>query len=214
MATRVLVIDYEIGNILSVCRALEFCGAEILLSGNPDLVRSADRIVLPGVGAFADCIAALRQRQLDTAIIDFVTLGKPLLGICVGMQMLFEGSEEFGWHDGLGIIPGSVCAIPRHDLAQNPVRVPHIGWSALQKAQETTDWSNSILSAVAPGTSAYFVHSFAGYPTNTENVLATCNYADMKITAAVRKGCVFGTQFHPEKSGPQGLAIMKAFLDI
>jgi glutamine amidotransferase len=214
MAKRVLVIDYEVGNILSVRRALEYCGADVVLSDNPDLVQGADRIVLPGVGAFADCVAALRQRQLDTAILEYVALGKPLLGICVGMQMLFEGSEEFGWHEGLGVIPGSVRAIPRQDAAENPVRVPHIGWSALQKAEGASDWTNSILSGIAPGTSAYFVHSFAGYPTYADNVLAICNYAHMQITAAVRKGSVFGTQFHPEKSGLQGLAILKAFLEI
>lgn len=211
---KVLVVDYGVGNLLSVCRALEHCGAEVEMSGDPRALLSASRVVLPGVGAFGDCRRELRARGLDDAVIAHVGRDKPLLGICVGMQMLFDLSEEFGSHEGLGIIAGRVEGIPATDASGAPLKVPHIGWSELIPAGDNgTKWGNSVLTGLQPRVAMYFVHSYAAFPENEADRLADASYGERRIAAAVSKGAVVGTQFHPEKSGPSGLVLIQNFLD-
>jgi glutamine amidotransferase len=214
MSSKVLIVDYGVGNLLSVRRALEHVGADVTLSGNPVDVASAPRIVLPGVGAFGDCMSALRTLGLDHAVREFVTRERPLLGICVGMQMMFDGSEEFGFNEGFGFINGIVRAIPGQDSDGHPQRVPHVGWSPvlLPAGREADWWQDSILNQTEQETPVYFVHSFAGVAEAPDSVLANGVYGGRPFVAAVRKNNIQGTQFHPEKSGPLGLAMLSAFL--
>lgn len=213
MDRKVLVVDYGVGNLLSVRRALEHCGAEVQLSGDPKAFLAASRVVLPGVGAFGDCVRELRARGLDDAVASHVGRGKPLLGICVGMQMLFDASEEFGIHKGLGIIAGRVRAIPRKDASGVQLKVPHIGWSELIPPDERgAGWADSVLKGLRPRVAMYFVHSFSAHPERASDRLADAAYGEQKIAAAVSRGAVVGTQFHPEKSGPAGLMLIRNFL--
>lgn len=207
MRPSVTVVDYDSGNILSVRRALERCGGDVILASSPELIAKADRLVLPGVGAFASCMRALQSRGLADPIRAFVRSGRPFLGICVGMQILFEVGEEFGSHAGLGILPGKVAALP----VDRQIRLPHIGWAPLEAE---FGWEGSILQGIWAGDEAYFVHSFAAQPECPEHCLATANYGGKPFCAAVSHENVSGAQFHPEKSGPVGLKIITSFLQI
>lgn len=213
MKYMVTIIDYGAGNISSVCRAFEHCGAETILTDSIEEIAKAERIVLPGVGSFADGMAGLRSRNLIEPIKQFASTGRPVFGICLGMQMLLDSSEEFGLHDGLGLISGKVVAIPRIGTNGKPNKIPHIGWNELL-ASGKSSWENSIFRNVAPGYSVYFVHSFEVVPHRQENRLADCNYNGRTICAAIRSGSIFGCQFHPEKSGKVGLEIIKNFLTL
>lgn len=209
----IVIVDYGVGNLLSVCRAVAHCGATPLLTNDPERIAAADRVILPGVGAFGDCAAALRANGLDQSVQAFAATGRPLLGICVGMQVLFDVSEEYGEHAGLGLIPGRVKAIPAITMDGLPHKTPHIGWSAIRSASDgPADWSGSTLAGVTPGTAMYFVHSFTAWPQNPAHRLADTLYGGQRISAAVRSGNISGTQFHPEKSGPAGLAVLASFL--
>jgi glutamine amidotransferase len=210
--TAVHVVDYGVGNLLSVCRAFEACGATVVLNGNSGSIAAADRLIVPGVGAFGDCMNELQRRQLVRPILDYVASGRPVLGICVGMQMMMAVGEEFGEHAGLGLIPGRVCAIPATTAGGQPHKIPHIGWTALLKPTPATDWTGTILDGIAPGSTCYFVHSFTAVPEDDKCRLADCDYNGRRISAALRIGNVFGTQFHPEKSGEVGLRILRNFL--
>jgi glutamine amidotransferase len=212
MSRRVVVVDYGVGNLLSVCRALDACGAEVELTGSPVRIGAAERMVVPGVGAFGDCMHELQRRDLARPILDFIGSGRPLLGICVGMQMLMEVGEEFGEHAGLAVVPGRVRAIPHSGPDGVRHKIPHIGWNALHKPDEATSWEGTILDGVATGASAYFVHSFTAEPTDPRYRLADCHYHGCRVSAALRAGNVYGTQFHPEKSGEVGLRILGNFL--
>lgn len=211
MSIKITVVDYGIGNIFSVLRALEHAGSTPELSSDPDEIRSADRVVLPGVGAFANGMEGLRSRNLVEPLREFAKSGKPLLGICLGMQMLVDESEEFGTHQGLGLIPGKVVAIEARDEDGKRLKIPHIGWSPL--TAPNADWSGSPLRDVPEGSSAYFVHSFTVVPASDESRLADTTYGDCRISAAVRKDNVSGCQFHPEKSGEVGLRIIRNFVN-
>ena len=208
----VLVIDYGVGNLLSVCRAFEACGAKVELTGYPARIPGAERIVVPGVGAFGDCIHELRRRDLVQPILDYVATGRPMLGICVGMQMMMQIGEEFGEHAGLGLAAGRVRAIPSTKSDGTPHKIPHIGWNQLLKPAPETVWDGTILDGVPPGSACYFVHSFTAEPTDDRVRLADCDYDGLRISAALRIGNVYGTQFHPEKSGQIGLRILRNFL--
>jgi len=209
---RVTVVDYGIGNLLSVARALEHCGAEVLLASDPRLIERADSLVLPGVGAFADGMAGLRQRGLIEPIRKYARSDRPLLGICLGMQMMLETGEEFGNHDGLGLIPGKVSAIPLTGTDGQPHKIPHIGWNELVPPSPATSWKGTILEDIPPGTAAYFVHSYVAVPTHQKHRLADCLYDGQVISAVIRSGSIYGCQFHPEKSGEAGLAILRRFI--
>lgn len=212
MTNRLVVIDYGVGNLLSVCRAFEACGAKVELTGAAERIAAADRLVVPGVGAFGDCTDELNRRRLVGPILEFIASGRPVLGICVGMQMLLSVGEEFGEHAGLGVVPGRVRAIPSTTADGCAHKIPHIGWSALVKPSADTEWAGTILAGVAPGTTCYFVHSFTAEPQDARYRLADCGYNGRQISAAIRAGNVYGTQFHPEKSGEVGLRILRNFL--
>jgi imidazole glycerol-phosphate synthase subunit HisH len=210
----VTVVDYGIGNLLSVSRALEKCGAEVIFAHSAQAILSAERLVLPGVGAFADGMAGLQSRSLVEPLRTFAAAGRPLLGICLGMQMLMSRSEEFGLSDGLGIIEGNVIAIPRTTLDGRPHKIPFIGWNQLSLPKNMESWDGSILQAIRPGESVYLVHSYTAVPNDPAHRLADCDYDGHLISAAVRSGNVFGCQFHPEKSGPVGLRVVEEFIRI
>lgn len=203
----VTVVDYGMGNLLSVTRALEHCGAEVVLESSPQRIMQAERLVLPGVGAFVDGMSELRQRQLIEPIRDYAISAKPLLGICLGMQMMLDGSDEFGESRGLGIVPGWVRKLP----TQPGIKLPHIGWSAISPPPGA-DWQGSLLQDVPVGHEMYFVHSYHAEPTNPAHRLAETRYGEYAFCAAIRKGNVTGCQFHPEKSGETGLNIIRRFL--
>lgn len=212
MKTKITVIDYGIGNLLSVRQAFEYCGAEVILTDSPELIRNAAGLILPGVGAFENGMDGLRKRQLIQPIRDLVAKGRPLLGICLGMQMLLDTSEEFGDHAGLGLIHGKVVAIPTTKANGSPHKVPHIGWNALLGADPSLAWKGTILDGIEPRSCVYFVHSYTAQPARPEHRLADCDYNGRLISAAVRSGNVYGCQFHPEKSGETGLQIIKNFI--
>lgn len=203
----VTVVDYDVGNLLSVTRAFERCGAEVRMESSPLFVAKAERLVLPGVGAFGDCIGELQSRGLVGPIRDYAASGRPLLGICVGMQMLLEGSEEFGSHAGLGLMRGWVRKLP----VQAGFKLPHIGWSPISPP-EGCSWSGSILEGFPVGEDVYFVHSFAAVPEDTADCLAQTPYGEASFCSVLKRGNVTGCQFHPEKSGEAGLSMIRRFL--
>jgi glutamine amidotransferase len=206
-----VIVDYGSGNVLSVQRALEHCGGEVARAETPEQVRRAERLVLPGVGAFAACMGALEVRGLVPAIREFAASGRPFLGICVGMQILLEESEEFGRHAGIGLVPGRVARIAADGADGKPHRVPHIGWAPLQPP-DGRGWAGTLLADLAPGDAAYFVHSYAAVPADPDHRLADVDYDGRTISAAIARDNVSGTQFHPEKSGPVGLKVIARFL--
>ncbi|MFC3799873.1 imidazole glycerol phosphate synthase subunit HisH [Cohnella sp. GCM10012308] len=214
MANTITLIDYGVGNLLSVSRALEHCGAHVELAQTPEQIEAADKLVLPGVGAFADGMNGLRERNLVEAIRRHAEQDKPLLGICLGMQMLLSASEEFGTHEGLGIIPGKVSAIPNTTVEGQTHKIPHIGWSELRRPKPDTEWAGSILEGASEDSRTYFVHSFTAIPDDPEHRLADANYNGRTIAAVVRKGAIYGTQFHPEKSRDIGLQILSNFIGL
>ena len=214
MKPQVTIIDYGMGNLLSVVRAFEHCGADVRIADTPDGIRQADYLVLPGVGAFADGMKGLHEQGLIEPIKSFARMGGPFLGICLGMQMMLDISEEFGRHEGLGLIPGKVTAIPPVGADGSPHRIPHIGWNNIVPANGITGWRDSILSGIREKASVYFVHSYAAVPSESHYRLADSVYNGLTISAAIRSGSLYGCQFHPEKSGAVGLAIISQFLGI
>ncbi|SFN30171.1 glutamine amidotransferase [Formivibrio citricus] len=207
----VVVIDYGVGNLYSVQRSLEHCGATVTVTSDHDVILAAPRVVLPGVGAFDSAMNALQQLGLVPVIQALANKGTPLLGICLGMQLLLDESEEFGLTKGLGLIPGRVVPIPAQTIAGDIQKIPHIGWNALEPACATNDWQGTILDHVTPGDAVYFVHSFMAVPSSEESRLANCDYGGHKIAAVIGRANVIGCQFHPEKSGETGLKILKKF---
>lgn len=211
--TRVVhVVDYGIGNLYSVARAIEAAGGEARLTTRPAEISSADRILLPGVGAFEPCMQTLAKSGLSEPVLEFARTGRPFLGICVGMQLLFDHSLEFGLHAGLGLISGHVAPIPPRDAAGER-KVPHIGWSPLLQPEGRSTWEGTPLQGARPGeTSAYFVHSYSCIPDDPSRRLAEVDYAGYRVCAAVMQDNITAFQCHPEKSGPAGLAILARFL--
>ncbi|MEK8023318.1 MAG: imidazole glycerol phosphate synthase subunit HisH [Candidatus Hydrogenedentota bacterium] len=214
MSRCVSVIDGSGGNLLSVRRAFERAGAKVQFVNDGDGIRKAERIVVPGVGAFGRGMDALRGLALVEPLREFIAGGGSVLGICLGLQFLFEVGEEFGEHSGLGVLRGRVRRLPDRDTADRPLRIPHIGWNALLRPRDETQWRGTILERVAPGYAVYFVHSFAAEPVDPRNILAECEYGGHRVVAAVQHGRLYGVQFHPEKSGETGLTIIKTFLEL
>ena len=209
---KVTVVDYGVGNLYSVQRALEFCGAtRVLVSSSPIDLEDADRVILPGVGAFADGMQGLRNYGLVRAILDYAASGRPLMGICLGMQMLATLSEEFGLHKGLNLIPGRVVPIPHQRVDGGLRKIPFMGWAKLNAASDAR-WTDSLLSGLPVNGSVYLVHSFHVQPDSSENLLATYDFEGCAVTAAIKIGNVTGLQFHPEKSGDLGLNILTKFI--
>jgi glutamine amidotransferase len=210
----VTVVDYGVGNLLSVARAFEYCGANVELTGNPKRIAAAERLVLPGVGAFGDCMKAFLSLDLQEPLLAFIGSGRPIIGLCVGMQMLFDHSIEFGSHAGLGIMPGNIEAIPKETSLGAPQKVPHIGWTGIrpQDLAGQASWTGTILDGLSPGEAMYFVHSYTAWPSDPNHRLADASYGGQRIAAAVARDNLNGTQFHPEKSGRAGLRLLSNFI--
>jgi len=206
------VIDYGLGNLFSVQRALETVGADVEFISTPSELAQADRVILPGVGAFSDGMRGLDERGLIDPIREYAQTGRPLLGICLGMQMLATTSDEFGQHEGLGLIPGRVVAVPPLAADGAAHKIPHVGWVALH-ATPGASWEETPLEPISDGTCVYLVHSYHVLPDDEAHLLAECSYGGQTITAAIRSNNVTGFQFHPEKSGPTGLTILRRFVD-
>ena len=207
----VVIIDYGVGNLLSVMRGVEVCGANPILTNCPDKILNADRLILPGVGAFRDGMKGLTDKNLIEPIKDYVKKGRPFLGICLGMQMILDESHEFGIHKGLGLISGQVLSIPRKSANEKNYKIPHIGWNSIRPDNKSKDWRNTILQNTEKGESVYFVHSFYAVPKNEENTLASCKYAGKDLCAVINNENIYGCQFHPEKSGAVGIGILEFF---
>ena len=205
MEATVTVVDYGLGNLFSVSRALESQGARVRVTSDPDEVASADRLVLPGVGAFGDGMAGLASRGLVEPIRAFARTGRPLWGICLGTQLLMDEGREFGTHRGLGLVPGSVG--PFDDQKGRAEKIPHVGWNAI-RPKNGRGWQGTVLSETEPGTPMYFTHSFVIRPDRSEDIVAVADYAGSEVCAVLRHDNVSGSQFHPEKSGPAGLALL------
>lgn len=202
----VAIIDYGVGNLFSLRSSFAAIGVEAVVTSDAEVLRSADRLILPGVGAFGDAAAKLRATGLDKVLIDEVKKGKAVMGICLGMQLLFERSFEYGEHEGLGLIKGEVRAIS--EVIPSELPIPQIGWNALRFKGN----KHPIFKYINEGDCVYFVHSYYGANCD-ESVIADTEYGAY-LTAAVACGRVCGCQFHPEKSGKVGLAILKAFCEL
>jgi len=214
MTTTVTVVDYGVGNVLSVQRALEHCDAKVILAETPEQIKSASSLILPGVGAFANGMNELHSRNLIEPVKEYAASGKPLLGICLGMQMLVDESEEFGVTKGLGLIPGKVVPIPAQTSDGVRHKIPHIGWNELKYPSSLSMWEGTIFSELKGRPPVYFVHSFTVIPDSDTNRLADTCYDDSLISAAIYSDNIYGCQFHPEKSGLDGLKILQSFLSL
>jgi imidazole glycerol-phosphate synthase subunit HisH len=206
-----VIIDYGIGNVFSVQRSLEKCGdKKVKLSSDPEDILNADRVVLPGVGAFKDGMEGLKKRNLIEPILECIEAGKPFLGICLGMQMLASKSMEFGTYDGLNLIPGEVeTIITNENPCKKSIKIPFIGWAKLDI--ENTELPYNILSQFDKEY-VYLVHSYHVKTKDTKHTIASYNYSGVEITAAIQKQNIIGLQFHPEKSGEAGLDILRKFV--
>ena len=204
----IAIIDYGVGNLFSLKSSFAAIGTETVVTGDPAVIRSAEKLILPGVGAFGDAAELLRRNSLDKLVCEEAEGGKPLLGICLGMQLLFDYSLEYGRHEGLGLIPGSVR--PVADYIPSGLKIPHIGWNALHFPAGKP--VNPLFKYINEGDCVYFVHSFCGTEC-ADSVIATAEYG-AELTAAAARDNVYGAQFHPEKSGSVGLNILRAFCEL
>ena len=201
----IAIVDYGVGNLFSLLSSLKSLGLEASVTSDPESIRGAERVILPGVGAFGDAMDKLRETGLDCVVVEAAKQGKPLLGICLGMQLLFEKGYEFGEHDGLGLLRGSVIGMDGTIPAG--LKIPQMGWNALIRKR-----SHPLLKSVREGDCVYFVHSF--YATDCDDSLIAATEYGIELTAAVAKENVMGCQFHPEKSGKVGLGILASFAEM
>ncbi len=204
----IAIIDYGVGNLFSLKSSFAAIGAETVVTGEPEAIRSAEKLILPGVGAFGDAAELLRRNSLDKLVCEEAGSGKPLLGICLGMQLLFDYGLEYGRHEGLGLISGSVR--PVADYIPSGYKIPHIGWNGLRFPAGKP--VSPLFRYIREGDCVYFVHSFCGAECG-DSVIATAEYG-AELTAAVAQNSVYGVQFHPEKSGEVGLNILRAFCEL
>ena len=211
-ATDVVLVDYGVGNLLSVRRALEHCGASVLVTSDQKKVSAARKVVLPGVGAFGNAMEALWRLGLVDALHEVAQRQVPFLGICLGMQLLLDESEEFGITKGLGLIPGRVVGIPTKTVDGQSQKIPHIGWSELYPSDASGQWHEAILEGTASVDAAYFVHSFMSVTDDMADQNAHCLFGGHRIPAVISSGPIVGCQFHPEKSGDVGLRILRQFI--
>ena len=201
----IAIIDYGVGNLFSIKSSFEAVGADTVVTSDPETIRNADKIMLPGVGAFEDAARKLKESGLGEIVKEEAAKGKPLLGVCLGMQLLFERSHEYGLHEGLGILKGDV--VPMKGYIDEKLKVPQIGWNALKFTKESP-----LFRYIKEGDFVYFVHSY--FASGCDDSVAAVTEYDKELTAAVSKGNVYGCQFHPEKSGDVGLNILKAFSEL
>ncbi len=210
ITAKIAIVDYGVGNLFSLSSSLRAIGADAVVTPDASVIRAADRIILPGVGAFADAAAKLRESGLDSVICEEATRGKDIMGICLGMQLLFDVSYEYGEHRGLGLIPGRV--VPMAGYIPAGLKIPHIGWNPLH----FRDGGHPLFRHLNEGDCVYFVHSYFAtdceLPNGRSSVIATAEYG-RELTAAVARDNVMGCQFHPEKSGTAGLSILRAFCE-
>ena len=209
--TTIAIVDYEVGNIRSIFSAFEKMGATPKLTRDRQEILNTDGVVLPGVGAYSHGMKKLKEHGLDSVIKDFAATGKPILGICLGMQLLLSESDEFGLTEGLGLIPGSVKQL--NLLSSQVQKLPHVSWNELQ-VPSGMSWNETILEGIASDEDMYFVHSFMAVPESESHVLSLTSYSDSQFCSSVKNGNVYGCQFHPEKSAAEGLKIISNFIRI
>jgi glutamine amidotransferase len=209
---QVTIVDYGMGNLLSVSRALEKVGASVNITSNSKDVTDANYLVLPGVGAFPNAMQAIRELGLERALQEVFHRQIPTLAVCLGMQLLMEESDEFGETMGLGIIEGKVIKIPRFGQDGKKLKSPHIGWSSLEYPSGRESWKDTVLSSNLPKEEVYFVHSYMVKPLLPQNIIATTTISGIVLPAVIENGSVTGCQFHPEKSGEIGLKILRNFI--
>lgn len=211
----VLIVDYGVGNLFNVARAFRALGAEPIISNDIQKIRTAQRILLPGVGAFAAGMEGLRAHGLVDVLKEIASGGSvPFLGICLGMQLLMDSSEENGEWQGLGILPGRVKRFSPPGSATEHFKVPQIGWNTLETPRTNRMWEKTILHAIPSASSVYFVHSYYVLPQRREDTLAETEYGNERFCSVIQHGAISGCQFHPERSGETGLAILKNFIEL
>ncbi|MFA4995843.1 MAG: imidazole glycerol phosphate synthase subunit HisH [Patescibacteria group bacterium] len=205
---KIAIIDYKAGNLYSVQHACSFIGLDSKITSDKDEILKADGAILPGVGAFGEAMENIKAMELIDPIRDFVKSGKPFMGVCLGLQLLFSESEEFGLHKGLDLVKGRVVKFPTHNDQGQVIKVPQIGWNQIVPPNNDKNyWSNSPLSDTAPGEFMYFVHSFFVKPSDSEDILSLTDYEGIKYCSSIKKNNIFATQFHPEKSAGEGIKI-------
>jgi glutamine amidotransferase len=209
---RVAIVDYGMGNLFSVKRACEYFGMIAEITSSYDAIESADAVILPGVGAFGDAMAALHKLNLVDLLRDLATSDKPLLGICLGIQLLMSESFEFGHHNGLGIFEGSVVRLDHPMEGSKELKVPQVGWNTINKYHKDDQqdpWADTILGGIEDGAFMYFVHSFVVKPKDSNLILSTSKYGHLDFCSVLGKDNIFACQFHPERSGSEGLIIYR-----
>jgi len=207
---KIAVIDYDLGNVRSISNAFKNQGADVFVTNDRDQILQSDGVILPGVGAFKYGMERLNEHGLVTIIEEYVSTGKPFMGICLGMQMLFDKSNEYGQSKGLSLIPGQVYSLPVSNTGSE--KLPHVAWSELRC--NNNEWVDTILHGLGSGTDVYFVHSFAAHPEDESHILSTTKYSEWDFCSSVKKDNIYGCQFHPEKSGKDGLKIIANFIRI
>ena len=212
LSKKITIIDYGCGNILNLSRAIKFIGYEVEITHDKNKIINSSYVILPGVGAFGNAMKQIEKFNLHNTILEYAKSNKPLLGICLGMQILLTVSYEFGVHKGLGLIEGKVIKISNEKNKE--IKIPHMGWNEIYPNNNKKEWKNKILKSSSIGKSFYFVHSFVCITKDNDSTIAVCNYSDISIPAVVATGNVFGCQFHPEKSSDNGLAVLKNFCEI
>lgn len=207
----VAIIDYGLGNLFSVKHACTFVGMDSMITNDHQTILESDAIILPGIGAFRDAMTSLRALKLDVLLRNIASSGKPIFGVCLGMQLLMDESHEFGHHQGLGLIEGEVVRFEFEKTIGSPLKVPQVGWNKIRKPQTASnkDWEDALFSGLEDETFMYFVHSFYAKPAEENVVSAFTTFGDIRYSSALRKGNVYATQFHPERSGEEGLKIYK-----
>jgi glutamine amidotransferase len=215
------IVDYGMGNLYSLQRACEHVGLKVAITNSKETILGAPGVILPGVGAFGDAMRTLHRLDLVPVLRDVASEGTPILGVCLGMQLLMSESQEFGHHRGLGLVDGEVVRLSEGSDSGQHLKVPHIGWSPINYPPHATDgslqdrsWKGSFLEDLADGTPMYFVHSYYVRPASTDVVLSTTRYASVEFCSSLSKGSIFGCQFHPERSGPMGLAVYRRLATI
>ena len=209
---KITIIDYGCGNILNLVRAIKFLSYEVETTHDHKKIINSSHVILPGVGAFGNAIKQIEKYNLRSSILEYAKLNKPLLGVCVGMQILLTVGYEHGVHKGLDLIEGEVVKIS--NKKNKEIKIPHIGWNEIYPNNDKKEWKNKILKNSLIGKSFYFIHSFVCLTKDSDSTIAVCNYSGISIPAFVATGNIFGCQFHPEKSADNGLAILKNFCEI
>ena len=209
---KITIIDYGCGNIFNLARSIKFLGYEVEITRDQKKITNSSSLILPGVGAFGNAMKQIEKYNLKKNICNYVSSGKPLLGICLGMQLLLKASHEFGEHEGLGLIDGKVIKIS--NKKNNTIKIPHMGWNEIYPNKNKKEWKSKILKNSLIGKNFYFVHSFICSTKNPDETTAVCDYSGIIIPAAIEKDNVFGCQFHPEKSSENGLTALNSFCQI